>query len=159
MRKINKIIVHCSATPPSMDIGVAEIRKWHVQDNKWSDIGYHYVIRRDGTVEKGRPIETPGAHTQGHNANSIGVCLVGGIRGDKEYTNLDWPPSTLSKTKKKGDPENNFTLAQNMSLVAVLTNLRKELPGTTIHGHNEFAKKACPSFTVRDWLQAVGIQK
>ena len=82
MRKINEIILHCSATPASMDIGAKEIRDWHVNGNHWRDIGYHWVIRRDGTVEKGRPEYQVGAHCLNHNANSIGVCMVGGTKKD-----------------------------------------------------------------------------
>lgn len=76
MRKIEKIIWHCSDTPESMDIGAEEIRQWHLQRG-WSDIGYHYVIRRDGKREIGRALEKPGAHVKGHNRYSIGCCLVG----------------------------------------------------------------------------------
>ena len=65
-----------------MDIGVKEIRKWHVDENKWSDIGYHDVIRRNGAIETGRPLEKPGAHAKGHNQNAIGICLVGGKADD-----------------------------------------------------------------------------
>jgi len=76
MREINKIVIHCSDSPDSLDIGVREIRDWHKQRG-WSDIGYHYVVRRDGTVESGRPIEIKGAHVKGHNSDSIGICWVG----------------------------------------------------------------------------------
>ena len=77
MREIDAIVIHCSYTPPSMDIGVREIYDWHVNDNGWKDIGYHYVIRRNGNIEIGRPEHTPGAHVAGHNHNTIGLCLVG----------------------------------------------------------------------------------
>ena len=93
MREIKKIIVHCAATPPSMNIGAKEIRDWHMSPSKttpFSDIGYHYVIRRNGEIEKGRDISIAGAHAFGHNFNSIGVCLVGGIddnkKADDNYT-------------------------------------------------------------------------
>ena len=78
MRKIRKIIIHCSATKEGQDIDAKEIKKWHVEGNGWSDIGYHYVIKLDGTVEEGRPIERSGAHTLNHNHDSIGVCYIGG---------------------------------------------------------------------------------
>lgn len=77
MRQIKQIILHCSATPDYMDIGASTIKKWHVDDNGWSDIGYHYVIRRNGEIEKGRPDRLPGAHARGANRNSIGVCWIG----------------------------------------------------------------------------------
>ena len=78
MRKIRKIIIHCSATKEGHDIDAAEIKKWHVEGNGWSDIGYHYVIKLDGTVEEGRPLERSGAHTLNHNFDSIGICYIGG---------------------------------------------------------------------------------
>ena len=77
MRKINKLIVHCSATPNSRDMTVDEIRCWHVNNNGWSDIGYHYVIYRNGEIISGRPVATAGAHCKGQNYDSVGVCLIG----------------------------------------------------------------------------------
>ena len=139
MRDIKKIIIHCAATRPSMDVGVKEIRDWHIKGNGWSDIGYHGVIRRDGTLESGRPIDQPGAHTSGHNKDSIGICLVGGVKED-------------GKT-----PESNFTAAQWDTLKRVIHDLLQKFPNATIHGHNEFAAKACPSFDVQKWLASEGI--
>ena len=84
MRPIRGIILHCSATRPNWmansktSAKVAEIRRWHVRDRGWSDIGYHFLIDRDGTVAKGRPLERTGSHTQGHNTGTIGICLLGG---------------------------------------------------------------------------------
>lgn len=75
MRKINRLIVHHSASPLSTT--VEDIRRWHVEDNGWSDIGYHYIILQDGTIEDGRPIHKIGAHAKGKNRYSIGVCVVG----------------------------------------------------------------------------------
>lgn len=127
------IVVHCSATPPSMDIGVAEIRRWHT-DRGWQDIGYHLVIRRDGTVETGRQIDQQGAHVHGHNHNSIGICMVGGV-------------STTGK------PQNNFTAQQFESLGQWLDALSSKYPTAEIKGHRDFPEvaKACPSFDVREW--------
>lgn len=133
MRAIDKIIIHCSATPPDMDIGAKEIRNWHVKGNGWSDIGYHWVIRRNGELEAGRDLSKAGAHTQGHNKNSIGVCLVGGVtKGNK--------------------PENNFKVRQFQTLRLYLKVCRALYKNATIHGHNEFANKACPSFDIETWL-------
>ena len=141
MRRIDKIIIHCAATRPSTDVGVKEIREWHTlpkpRGNGWSDIGYHGVIRRDGTLESGRPMDQAGAHTSGHNANSIGICLVGGVKED-------------GKT-----PEANFTPEQWVTLERVVKDLVKKYPGATVHGHNEFAAKACPSFDVKKWWAGV----
>ena len=137
MRKINKIIVHCSATPADMDIGVPEIKRWHIQKG-WSDIGYHDVIRRGGSVEEGRPKEKAGAHTYGHNQDSIGICLIGGVDSNME-------------------PENNFTEMQFKSLQRLLRVYKAQFPKATIHGHREYAQKACPSFDVQEWLEQEGI--
>ena len=137
-RKINKIIIHCSATPADMDIGAKTIRKWHVEGNGWSDIGYHWVIRRDGTIEKGRDESIKGAHCAAKNGNvaSIGICMVGGVKrsGSKLLT------------------ENNFTPAQWTALEAKVRELMKKYPIDTLLGHRDLESgKDCPSFSVRDW--------
>lgn len=138
MRKIGLLIVHCSATKLGQDIGVKEIRQWHTapapKGNGWRDVGYHFIIRRNGIVEDGRPVEQVGAHVAGKNANSIGVCLVGGIND-------------------AGAPDANFTKEQWTALTRVLRVLKANFPKATIHGHNEFAAKACPSFDVQKWLK------
>ena len=81
-KKTDSIIIHCAATKKSMDIGYKEIREWHVDQNGWDDVGYHYIIRRNGKLEKGRPEEYSGAHAPSHNSRSIGICLVGGMAKD-----------------------------------------------------------------------------
>ena len=116
------LVVHCSWTNAYADIGAAEMRRWHVEGNGWADIGYHFVIRRDGVVETGRPISRPGAHVKGHNNHSIGVCLVGG------------------KSAQGGD-EDNFTEAQRTSLKALVA-LRPDLQ---VVGHRDLNPgKTCP---------------
>ena len=130
MRKITKIILHCSATPEGRDYTVADIDRWHKQRG-WQGIGYHYVVYRDGSVHPGRPVEQVGAHTSGHNANSIGVCYIGGVAAD-------------GKT-----PKDTRTPAQRAALRDLVELLRVEYPNATIHGHREFANKACPSFNVK----------
>lgn len=138
MQKLNKdavrfIAVHCSATPPEMDIGVDEIRKWH-KEKGWSDVGYHYVIRRSGLVELGRSLEYQGAHVQSYNHEALGVCLVGGV-------------------SKNGQVDANFTAEQYASLESVLHALLSQFPGAAVRGHRDFpnVNKACPSFDVRSW--------
>lgn len=134
MRKIDTAIVHCSATPPGRDIGVKEIKEWHTEGNGWSDIGYHFVIRRDGTVESGRPVVRAGAHTKGHNDNSLGICLVGG-------------------TNFGGKPEFNFTYRQMHRLLILLTDLKATYGIKRVAGHNDFDDvKACPCFNVGAWF-------
>lgn len=132
MRKITHIIIHCAATKPSMDIDAAEIDKWH-RKRGFFGIGYHYVIRRSGEVENGRPLDQPGAHAQGHNKNSIGICLVGGL-------------------DDSGNPEANYTPAQWDALKKLVDELCQQFPGVHIIGHNEVATKACPCFNVQEWL-------
>lgn len=127
MRPINEIIVHCSATPKGRDFTVADITNWHKQRG-FKTIGYHYVVYRDGSVHVGRPVEQVGAHCVGHNANSIGVCYIGGLAAD-------------GKT-----PEDTRTIAQKDALVLLLNKLKRDFPLATIHGHRDFAQKACPSF-------------
>lgn len=132
MREINKIIIHCSATKPSQDIGAFQIDEWHKKLG-WSGIGYHFVIRRNGTVEKGRDIEIAGAHCQNQNKNSIGICLVGGI-------------------DDHGRSENNFTESQFQVLRKLVADLKLQYPNMSLHGHNEFAAKDCPCFNVQEFF-------
>lgn len=126
-RKITEIIVHCSATAEGKDFTVADIRKWHLQRG-FSDIGYHWVIYRDGSVHQGRSESVIGAHCTGHNSNSIGVCYIGGCEKD-------------GKT-----PKDTRTEAQKKALVKLLKELKEKYPKASIHGHRDFASKACPSF-------------
>jgi len=130
MRQINRIIIHCTATPEGRDHTAKEIDRWH-KSQGWAEIGYHYVIRLDGTVEDGRPVHKVGAHVKGHNADSIGVVYVGGC-------------------DKSMKPKDTRTAAQRKALRDLIANLRENYPRATVHGHNEFDKgKACPSFNVR----------
>ena len=132
-----KIIIHCAATKPSMDIGLAEIDRWH-RSRGWLKVGYHYIIRRDGTVEKGRSHEVIGAHAKGHNATSVGVCLVGGVDDANK-------------------PEDNFTPEQWGALEELVNLLVEEYPMVSVIGHNEVdSNKECPSFDVQDWLRREG---
>lgn len=129
MRAINKIIVHCSATREGQDISSDTIKRWHVDGRGWSDIGYHYCILLNGIVEVGRPIGRSGAHTIGQNKNSIGICYIGGVEED-------------GKT-----PKDTRTEEQKISLINLIRTL-KSIYGDDIvvHGHRDFAAKACPSF-------------
>ena len=126
-RKIDKIIVHCSATPEGKDYSVDTIRQWHLQRG-FSDIGYHYVIYRDGSIHTGRDESIIGAHCTGHNTNSIGVCYIGGC---------------VSNGKT---PKDTRTTQQKQSLVKLLKELKTKYPQASIHSHKDFANKACPSF-------------
>lgn len=134
-RKItDTIIIHCSATRPSQDIGANTIDGWHRQKG-YLCIGYHYVIRRNGQVEHGRPLADIGAHAQGHNATSVGICLVGGVT-----------------EKNVNKAEGNFTPEQMGSLRALVTLLKQDYPEAAIIGHRDVnPKKACPSFDAKAW--------
>jgi N-acetyl-anhydromuramyl-L-alanine amidase AmpD len=142
MRNINEIIVHCSATRPDWLTGkttaqkVKEIKRWHVEDNKWKDIGYHFIIDRDGTVANGRDVETVGAHVADRNANTIGVCLIGG-HGSNPTDNFDA----------------NFTADQDAALRDLIAELKTSHPTIgKVSGHNDYANKACPGFKAGEWF-------
>lgn len=126
------IFVHCSATQPSQDIGVDTIRMWHKQQG-WLDVGYHFVIKRNGFVEEGRPVDVVGSHVKDWNSRSVGVCLVGGIDA-------------------KGKFEANFTPAQMQALRELLKVLKSHYPNADIKAHHDVAPKACPSFDLQRWL-------
>lgn len=141
----NKIIVHCSATYPSQDIDAATVRGWHVNKNQWADIGYHFFIKRDGTIEEGRKIYQVGAHVAGHNSDSIGICLAGGIK-----------EGSFNSQNRNGIPENNFTPEQFKSLKKVIKETLLKYPDCEIKGHRDFDfKKACPCFDVGPWWASV----
>ena len=137
MRRINEIIVHCTATPAGREVTVADVRRWH-KARGFADIGYHYLIYLDGSVHEGRPLEQIGAHCVGHNQHSIGVCYVGGLKSP-------------SGAQPSGSfvPGDTRTPEQKRSLLALLSELKQRFPEATIHGHREFANKACPCFDAR----------
>ena len=131
-RHITDIIIHCSATPEGKDYTVQDIRRWHKQQG-WSDIGYHYVVYRNGHIEPGRDVDIAGAHCEGHNAKTIGVCYIGGVAKD-------------GKTAK-----DTRTLAQKAALLSLLTDLKAIYPQARIVGHRDYDTKgkACPSFDAK----------
>ena len=130
-RVIKEIIVHCSATAEGRDFTVEDIRRWHKQQG-WSDIGYHYVIGRHGEKWTGRDVDVSGAHCEGHNRNSIGVCYIGG----------------LDETGKKA--KDTRTLQQKAVMLSLLTELKRLYPQAKIYGHRDFARKDCPSFDAKN---------
>ena len=139
-RKIDWLVVHCTATRENQHITVDEIRKWHT-DKGWSDIGYHYVIYLDGTIHEGRPVTRQGAHVKGFNKNSIGITYVGGV--DKNLA-----------------PKDTRTEAQKEALSELICELSELYPDAKVRGHRDFSKdinnngviepfewiKVCPSF-------------
>ncbi len=136
MRRIDKIIIHSSATPPSMDIGAEEIDKWH-KDRGFRCIGYHFVIRRNGVLERGRDVGETGAHARGSNINSIGICWVGGVNynGSK--------------------PEDNRTLKQKDSMIKLISAIVL-LFDVKILGHRNVSNTKCPSFDAKKEYSGVG---
>ena len=140
-KKTDSIIIHCAATKPSMDVGYDEIRKWHVDQNGWDDVGYHFIIRRNGQLEKARPEGYSGAHAPSHNSRSIGICLVGGMADD-------------------GGPENNFTLEQFLTLKDLVNMIMDKYSDITeVLGHCDVQenKPNCPGFNVKEWLNKEAI--
>ena len=134
MIDIDLIVVHCSFTKPHMDIGASTIRRWHVEERGFNDIGYHYVITRIGNTELGRPLEVSGAHAKGYNSNSVGICLVGGMND-------------------AGEPDCNYTIEQFVALERLLHNLKNDHPDAVICGHRDLdTKKDCPCFDVKSMV-------
>lgn len=135
MARINKLVIHCSATTAKMtDVDAAWIDREH-RKRGWAKIGYHYVIRRDGALEPGRALEEIGAHARGHNAYSIGICMVGGLDAGLK-------------------PENNFTPEQWATLASLVGELHRRYPKAEVLGHRDLPKvaKACPCFDVKPWF-------
>lgn len=146
MRKLDTIAVHCFATRPdwmqnnSVEEQVEECRRWHVEDRGWSDIGYHFIIGRNGDVVEGRPIEKQGAHVANFNKSSVGIALVGG-HGSGMYDAFS----------------DHFTPEQGFALRELIGTLRAQFPTITkVMGHNDFpnVNKACPGFNVAQWLKS-----
>ena len=125
MRQIDNLVVHCADTPDGAYFDVDDIRKWHVEERGWDDVGYHYIVLLDGQIQKGREDKTQGAHVGGHNSNSIGICYIGG-----------------------GNGEDTRTTPQKASLVYLISFLRRLYPDSVVLGHRDFegVTKACPCF-------------
>ena len=151
MRKISLIVIHCSATREGQVITAADIERMHRQRG-FATIGYHRFVRLDGTIERGRPDEVPGAHVQGHNIDSIGICYAGGL-------------------DKDGKAKDTRTQAQKASLLKLVKEYRLKHPNARICGHRDLSPdknkngkvdkwewlKDCPCFSVEDWLIEVGL--
>nr|WP_291126920.1 N-acetylmuramoyl-L-alanine amidase [Dysgonomonas sp. UBA7698] len=130
MRMIDKTILHCSATKEGQHFTVEDIDRWH-RARGFAKIGYHFVVYLDGSVHKGRDISEIGAHCLGQNTNSIGICYIGGL-------------------DQNGKPKDTRTPEQKAAIIKLVDELKKRYPTMTIHGHNEFAAKACPCFDVQE---------
>ena len=140
---VQGIIVHCTDTPADWRLDqptsakVAEVRRWHIEERGWKDIGYHWLIDRDGTIAPGRAETAIGAHVAGHNAGTIGISLFGG-KGSGIHDGF----------------YRHYTSAQDLALRKLIAAIR--LCGGEpmwVNGHNQFDKgKACPGFWVTDWI-------
>ena len=126
MRQISKVIVHCSDSEHLSHDNRESIYKWHVTEKGWKDIGYHYLILKNGTVEKCRPVYNTGAHCYGQNKNSIGICLTGKFE---------------------------FSSDQYVSLQRLINELRWLFGDIEINGHRDFSEKTCPNFEVKDVIE------
>ena len=140
--RVDYLVVHCSATREGQHFTAKDIDQWHRKQG-WRSIGYHYVILLDGTVQKGRPDDQPGAHVQGYNSNSLGIVYIGGVAAD-------------GKT-----PKDTRTPAQKAALEKLLRELKAKHPNAVIQGHRDFPRvaKACPSFGVKEWLTEINFPK
>ena len=127
MRHINKVIIHCSDSDHKHHDDISVIRRWHVEENRWTDIGYHYFIKKNGQVQEGRPLSRFGAHAKGYNHESIGICLHG---------------------------RNNFTKEQfaSMNKLCSLLMCDFNLTDSNFFGHNDVSDKTCPNFDVKKKL-------
>ena len=153
MRFVNLIVIHCSATPEGRDVTAADIDRMHrTRKPPFAQIGYHFVVRIGGLVERGRDPALPGAHVSGHNAHSIGICYVGGV-------------------DKAGKVKDTRTDAQKAGLEALLRDQLKLYPDAKVCGHRDLSPdlnkdgkispfewiKGCPSFDVSTWLHSIGL--
>lgn len=133
IEEVKYIVIHAADTPADMDIGVEEIRLWHLRRG-WFDVGYHWIIRRDGTIEDGRPHDRPGAHARGFNHISLGICLVGGKDGEDNFTDDQWD-----------------------ALAGLVKGLKVGNPGAEVLGHRDLpnVNKLCPCFDARAWWATI----
>ncbi|WP_195408672.1 N-acetylmuramoyl-L-alanine amidase [Bacteroides congonensis] len=148
MRNIDSIIVHCSATKAGQDFTATDIDRWH-RERGFNGIGYHYVIRLDGKLEKGRDVALPGAHCKGWNEQSIGICYIGGL-------------------DENGRPADTRTNAQKRVLYQIIMDLQREYNILQVLGHRDTSPdlngdgviepyeyvKACPCFDVKEFLRS-----
>ena len=131
MRKVDLVVVHCLATPEGRDVHINEVRRWHVEERGWSDVGYHWLVTLDGSIEKGRDESISGAHAKGYNSKSIGVAYVGGVDVDME-------------------PKDTRTDAQKMALHCLIEDIRGRYPKAEVIGHRDVSSKDCPSFDAKE---------
>ena len=135
MRELNRIILHSTATQEGKDYDIDDIRKWHLQRG-FSDVGYHFVIYRNGIIAKGRSLSIQGAHTLGHNDDSVGVAYIGGIDAT-------------------GKAKDTRTVAQKVSMRALILYLRLRYRISNVMGHKQCSHTECPSFDSEKYARDV----
>jgi N-acetyl-anhydromuramyl-L-alanine amidase AmpD len=148
-KNIRRIVLHCTATREGQDIDAATIKRWHLRQG-WSDIGYHFVIRLDGTIEKGRPEQTPGSHVKGFNTGSIGVVYVGGL--DAQGRGKD--TRTVEQKAAMADLVRELTRAYPQAAVMGHRDLSPDKDGDGVIERHEWMKE-CPCFDARSWWESV----
>lgn len=132
LNSINEVVLHCTDTPWGREVDIKEVRAWHTRGNGWQDVGYHYLIKLDGTLQVGRALNCIGAHVKGHNARTIGVAYVGG-------------------RDRKGEAADTMTCEQEETFEHLFFALQLTLGrGLELTGHNDHSSKACPGFKVRE---------
>jgi N-acetylmuramoyl-L-alanine amidase len=130
MRQVKKIILHCTATVEGQEFDITDVDRWH-KKRGWKSVGYHYLIKQDGTLQVGRSLDEVGSHAKGENSDSIGIVYVGGLDANKE-------------------PKDTMTAYQELTLMELIFSLRTVFHWMPVHGHNEYSSKACPSFDVQE---------
>lgn len=130
MRQVKKIILHCTATVEGQEFDITDVDRWH-KKRGWKSVGYHYLIKQDGTLQVGRSLDEVGSHAKGENSDSIGIVYVGGLDANKE-------------------PKDTMTAYQELTLMELIFSLRTVFHWMSVHGHNEYSNKACPSFDVQE---------
>ena len=130
MRQVKKIILHCTATVEGQEFDITDVDRWH-KKRGWKSVGYHYLIKQDGTLQVGRSLDEVGSHAKGENNDSIGIVYVGGLDANKE-------------------PKDTMTAYQELTLMELIFSLRTVFHWMPVHGHNEYSNKACPSFDVQE---------
>ena len=141
---VHDIVLHCADTKPDWmedartSQKVAEIKRWHIEDRGWKDIGYHWIVDRDGTAQAGRRETVIGAGVMGFNRGVIHICLIGGNGGNEK--------DRFSK---------HFTHAQDLALTRLIASIKSRTEIKRITGHNDHAAKACPCFNVAEYLRGL----
>lgn len=153
-KSTNYIIIHCAATRPGQDIDIKDVDRWH-REKGWRMVGYHFFIKRDGTVQTGRALMDGGAHASGYNEKSIGICLAGGLC---DGLACDHEMVTFA-SGQRGKPEANYTPEQWASLRKLTLDMHKQFPEAQVIGHQDIANKACPCFNVKEWWKELLFQQ